>query len=89
MDFSPRYTEAGSEAESIASWNRCVEMSSQHWDVRGGVLGVSGGVDSAVVLALAVRAFGPRAAGGATSMPEIESSPESARWAGWYAASSA
>jgi NAD+ synthase len=47
---------------------------------KGGVLGVSGGVDSAVVLALAVRALGP---GRLVTLllPEMESSPESAQLA--------
>ncbi len=43
----------------------------------GGVLGVSGGVDSAVVLALAVRALGPEKIT-TLLLPERESSPESA-----------
>jgi len=43
----------------------------------GGVLGVSGGIDSAVVLALSVRAFGPERVV-ALLLPERESSPESA-----------
>ena len=44
----------------------------------GGVLGVSGGVDSAVVLALVVRAFGPERLV-TLLLPEMESSPESAQ----------
>jgi NAD+ synthase len=47
---------------------------------KGGVLGVSGGVDSAVVLALAVRALGAENLV-ALLLPEMESSPESARLA--------
>lgn len=47
---------------------------------RGGVLGVSGGVDSAVVLALAVRALGAQKVVGLL-LPEMESSPDSARLA--------
>jgi NAD+ synthase len=43
---------------------------------KGGVLGVSGGVDSAVVLALAVRALGSHRVV-ALLLPEKESSPES------------
>lgn len=43
---------------------------------KGGVLGVSGGVDSAVVLALAVRAMPPNRLV-ALLLPERESSPES------------
>ena len=44
---------------------------------KGGVLGVSGGVDSAVVLGLAVRALGAERLV-ALLLPEMESSPESA-----------
>lgn len=47
---------------------------------RGGVLGVSGGVDSAVVLALAVRALGPERLT-TLMLPEMESSPDSVRLA--------
>jgi NAD+ synthase len=47
---------------------------------KGGVLGVSGGVDSAVVLALAVRALGSERLV-ALLLPEMESSPESAQLA--------
>jgi NAD+ synthase len=47
---------------------------------KGGVLGVSGGVDSAVVLALAVRALGTDRLV-ALLLPEKESSPDSARLA--------
>ncbi|RMF27849.1 MAG: NAD(+) synthase [Chloroflexi bacterium] len=43
---------------------------------RGGVVGISGGVDSSVVLALAVRALGPERVVGLL-LPERESSPES------------
>lgn len=43
---------------------------------RGVVVGVSGGIDSSVVLALCVRAFGPERVV-AVLMPERESSPES------------
>lgn len=43
----------------------------------GGVIGVSGGVDSAVMLALAVKALG-RERVTALLLPEMESSPESA-----------
>jgi NAD+ synthase len=47
---------------------------------KGGVLGVSGGVDSAVVLGLAVRALGTENLV-ALLLPERESSPDSARLA--------
>lgn len=45
---------------------------------KGGILGVSGGVDSAVVLAIAVQALGPERLV-ALLLPEMESSPDSAR----------
>lgn len=47
---------------------------------RGGVMGISGGVDSAVVLALAVQALGPDKLI-TLLLPEQESSPDSARLA--------
>ncbi len=45
---------------------------------RGGVLGLSGGIDSTVVAALAARAFGPEHVLGVL-MPEAESSPDTLR----------
>ncbi|MEZ4647065.1 MAG: NAD(+) synthase, partial [Chloroflexota bacterium] len=47
---------------------------------KGGVLGVSGGIDSAVALALAVQALGTERLV-ALLLPERESSPDSARLA--------
>ncbi len=47
---------------------------------QGGVVGISGGIDSSVVLALCVRAFGPERVLGVL-LPEKDSSPESARLA--------
>jgi NAD+ synthase len=41
---------------------------------RGAVVGISGGIDSAVVLALAVRAFGPGRVV-AVMMPDMDSDP--------------
>lgn len=43
---------------------------------QGGVVGISGGIDSSVVLALAARAFGPERVVGVL-LPERESNPES------------
>jgi NAD+ synthase len=66
------------EAERIVS-----QLRYDIYDVlrrKGGVLGVSGGVDSAVVLGLAVRALGPDHLV-ALLLPERESSPDSARLA--------
>ena len=50
----------------------------KHLRRRGVVLGLSGGVDSSVVAALAVRAFGPSAVFGVL-MPEQDSDPDSLR----------
>ncbi len=47
---------------------------------RGGVVGISGGVDSSVALALVVRAFGPQGVI-ALMLPEKDSDPESERLA--------
>jgi NAD+ synthase len=44
---------------------------------RGGVIGISGGIDSSVCLALSAEAFGPGRVLGIT-MPESDSNPESA-----------
>jgi NAD+ synthase len=46
---------------------------------QGGVVGVSGGVDSSVVLALCVRAFGPERVV-AVMMPEKDSDPETEKF---------
>jgi len=51
----------------------------------GGVVGISGGIDSSVCLALAVRAFGPERVLGIL-LPERESSPDSAELAHLLAA---
>jgi NAD+ synthase len=47
---------------------------------QGAVVGISGGIDSSVVLALCAKAFGPERVVG-VMMPERESSPESLLWA--------
>jgi len=47
---------------------------------RGAVVGISGGIDSAVVLALSVRAFGPRNVA-AVMMPDKDSDPISETYA--------
>jgi len=61
--------------------DRIIEIlrESVHTNLRrqGAVLGISGGIDSSVVLALCVRAFGPDRIT-ALLLPEGESSPESA-----------
>ncbi len=70
--------EAEREAERIA--DRLRDDVLEVLKRRGAVLGVSGGVDSAVVLALAVRALGPERVV-ALLLPEAESSPESSELA--------
>jgi NAD+ synthase len=67
-----------SEVKRIVAWLRHTVF--EELKRNGGVLGVSGGVDSAVVLALAVQALGPERTV-ALLLPEMESSPDSARLA--------
>ncbi len=70
--------DAGTEADRIVAALR--QNVRGVFRKQGAVVGVSGGVDSAVVLALCVRAFGAR---GVTPliMPERDSSPDSERLA--------
>ena len=69
LDLDP-----AAETDRIVQWLR--ENVSQVMRRQGAVVGISGGVDSAVVLALCVRAFTPRNVV-AVMMPEKDSSPES------------
>ncbi len=81
MDFSRDVLELDAAAETgrlVAGLRRAVLEQLKR---RGGVVGISGGVDSAVVLALAVRALGAGRVLGVL-LPERESSPESAELAG-------
>ena len=80
--MSPRFdpvalaVDAGAETERI-----CAVLRSQvlrHLRRRGVVLGLSGGVDSSVVAALCVRAFGSASVFGVL-MPEQDSDPDSLR----------
>jgi NAD+ synthase len=66
--------DAAAEAERLVSWLRHAVRAELHR--RGAVLGISGGVDSSLVLALCVKAFGPRQVI-ALLLPDRESSPES------------
>jgi NAD+ synthase len=66
------------ETERIVGWLR--ETVRQKMRRHGGVVGISGGVDSSVVLALSVRAFGPQGVT-ALMLPEKDSDPESERLA--------
>ena len=68
------------DIDPAAETERIVEMMrrqvQQVMQRRGGVVGISGGVDSSVVLALSVRAFGPNHVA-AIMMPEKDSDPNS------------
>lgn len=66
--------DAASEVDRITSWIR--EVVQQKFRKRGVVLGISGGIDSSVVLALCVKAMGHQNVVGLL-LPESESSPES------------
>jgi NAD+ synthase len=68
--------DAAAEAERIAATLRAQVL--KHLRRKGVVLGLSGGVDSSVVAALAVRAFGPSGVL-ALFMPEQDSDPDSLR----------
>jgi NAD+ synthase len=63
------------EAGRIADQMRQIVGAKLH--KRGGVVGISGGLDSSVCLALSVHAFGAERVLGIT-MPESDSNPESA-----------
>jgi len=64
----------GAETERIVEGLR--EIVARKFHKRGAVVGISGGIDSSVCLALAARAFGADKVLGIT-MPETDSNPES------------
>ncbi len=70
--------DAGREIERIVGGLRRSVHQMMH--LQGAVVGISGGIDSSVVLALCVEAFGPDRTVGVL-LPEQESSPESAELA--------
>jgi NAD+ synthase len=70
--------DASAEADRLSTWLR--ESVRTTLRRRGAVVGISGGVDSAVVLALCVRAFGPGQVT-ALMLPDRDSSSESERLA--------
>jgi len=67
--------DAAAEADRIIVNMR--RMVGQELNKRGGVVGISGGIDSSVCLALSAKAFGPERVLGIT-MPESDSNPLSA-----------
>ena len=69
--------DAGQEADRLVEFIKRVVRQSHR---RGAVVGISGGIDSAVVLALAVRAFGPPGVV-AVMMPDKDSDPLSETYA--------
>jgi NAD+ synthase len=77
MPFSKNdiHIDAGAEAERIVLAMR--RIIGQELGKRGGVIGISGGIDSSVCLALSAKAFGPERVLGIT-MPESDSNPISA-----------
>ncbi len=75
LDWSVLDIDAGTEVERIAGRLREGVVGSLH--KRGAVVAISGGVDSAVCAALAVRAFGPERVV-TLILPEQESSADSA-----------
>jgi len=66
---------AAAEASRIIEWMR--QTVGRGLRKQGGVIGISGGIDSSVCLALSVKAFGPEKVLGVT-MPESDSNPISA-----------
>jgi NAD+ synthase len=75
MNFGKHVLDIDPAAESERIGSRLRHTVGQVMRRRGGVVGISGGVDSAVVLALCVRAFGPQRVV-AILMPEKDSDPE-------------
>ena len=76
LDWSVLDIDVRSEIERISLSLR--EQTAQVLHRRGAVVAISGGVDSAVCAALAVRAFGPERVV-ALILPERDSAPESSR----------
>ena len=78
FDKSVLQIDAAAETDRIVKF---LQQNVRHSMKRqGGVVGISGGIDSAVVLALAVRAFGPRNVI-AVMMPDKDSDPISEKLA--------
>ncbi len=76
MSFGKHVLNINPEAETERIVSKMRQTVGKEMRRRGGVLGISGGVDSSVVLALTVRAFSPKRVT-ALMMPERDSEPES------------
>lgn len=77
MAFSKNDIKIDAAAEVNRIVDQMRQVVGQNFHKRGGVIGISGGLDSSVCLALSARAFGPEKVLGIT-MPESDSNPESA-----------
>lgn len=77
MAFSKDGININAEAEANRIVDHMRRIVGQELHKRGGVIGISGGLDSSVCLALSAKAFGPERVLGIT-MPESDSNPESA-----------
>ena len=77
LNFSPELVRLDVEKETEFIINRLRETVHHQFHRQGAVVGISGGIDSSVVLALCARTFGPEHVVGIL-LPERESSPESA-----------
>ena len=80
MEFSRRVLDVDVEAEAERISAFIGEQALRFYRRKGVVVGLSGGVDSALVAALCVRAFGPERVLGVV-LPERESAPQSEPYA--------
>lgn len=80
LNFSRKSLALDAQAETQRIIDSLRETVNQRLHRQGAVVGISGGIDSSVVMALAVKAFGPERVVGLL-LPEKESSSESAELA--------
>jgi NAD+ synthase len=79
-EYSQEWLKIDPEAEVSRICGKLIEVIYKNLRREGGVVGISGGIDSSVTLSLAVKALGPERVVGIL-MPERESNPASARLA--------